>query len=303
MRPIVWILAGVTAATTAAVPGALLRAGNESAANQPAAAPEFFPVAAWYGGGKARAPMLERDARSKKEIWRRDVRQIKALGFNTVRAWIDWASGQPAEASYDFETLDVLLELAGEEGLKLVLQVYMDSAPQWVGTTYPDSLFVSSNGQAIRPESSPGYCRDHAGVRAADNAFYAALARRVRGNPTFVGWDLWSEPHVLHWANPTWIPNPEFCFCPPTLRRFRSWLQNKYGSIDRLNNAWYRRFTGWSDVEPSRMSTILSYADYIDWKSFIVTKLGEDLRDRYQAVKQAAPDTIVTSHAAGVGLF
>ena len=37
------------------------------------------------------------------------------------------------------------------------------------------------------------------------------------------------------------------------------------------------------------MSTILSYTDYIDWKAFIVAKLGEDLRDRYQAVKQVAP--------------
>jgi beta-galactosidase len=263
----------------------------------------FFPVAAWYGGGKARAPMLEGQARSKKEAWRRDVRQIKALGFNTVRAWIDWASGQPREGQYDFETLDVLLELAQEEGLKLVLQVYMDSAPQWVGQKYPDSLFVSSNGQAIAPESSPGYCRDHPGVRAADNAFYAALAERARSSPAFVGWDLWSEPHVINWANPTWIPNPEFCFCPHTVNRFRAWLQQKYGSIETLNAAWYRRFNGWSDVQPSRMSTILSYTDYIDWKSFIVSKLGEDLRERYQSVKQRAPQTIVTSHAAGVGLF
>jgi beta-galactosidase len=51
------------------------------------------------------------------------------------------------------------------------------------------------------------------------------------------------------------------------------------------------------------MSTILSYTDYIDWKAFIVDKLGEDLRERYEAVKTIAPSTIVTSHAAGVGLF
>ena len=37
----------------------------------------------------------------------------------------------------------------------------------------------------------------------------------------------------------------------------------------------------WDEVEPSRMSTILSYTDYIDWKTFIADKLGEDLRDRY----------------------
>ena len=61
--------------------------------------------------------------------------------------------------------------------------------------------------------------------------------------------------------------------------------------------------TSWEDVEPSRMSTILWDTDYIDWKTFIAAKLGEDLRDRYQAVKSIAPRTIVTSHAAGVGLF
>ena len=265
--------------------------------------PRFFPMAVWYGGGKARAPMVERDARAKKEIWRNDVKQIKALGFNTLRAWIDWASGEPLEGKYDFETLDVLLELAEEEGLKLVLQVYMDSAPQWVGRKFRDSLFVSSNGDVIEPESSPGYCRDHPGVRAADNAFYAALAQRARRSPAFLGWDLWSEPHVINWANPTWIPRPEFCFCPNTIRRFRGWLEKKYETVDRLNEAWYRRFNGWDEVRPSRMSTILSYTDYIDWKSFIVTKLGEDLRDRYEAVKNVAPSTIVTSHAAGVGLF
>ena len=48
---------------------------------QTARTADFFPMAAWYGGGHARAPMLERDARSKKEIWRKDVQQIKALGF------------------------------------------------------------------------------------------------------------------------------------------------------------------------------------------------------------------------------
>src|SRR5256885_792109 len=82
----------------------------------PAAAGDFFPVAVWYGGGKARAPMLGKDARAKKEIWRKDIRQIKGLGFNTVRTWIDWATGEPREHQYNFENLDVILELAQEEG-------------------------------------------------------------------------------------------------------------------------------------------------------------------------------------------
>lgn len=269
----------------------------------PLSAAGWFPISVWYGGGKARAPMLESGARSKKEIWRKDIRQIKALGFNTVRTWIDWATGEPSPGRYNFENLDVILELAEEEGLKVFLQVYMDSAPFWVGKQFPDSLFVSSNGMAIKPESSPGYCMDHPGVRRADLAFYRALAEHVKNKRAFAGWDLWSEPHVINWANPTYIPNPEFCFCPHTLRKFRAWLQKKYGSLEALNQAWYRRYETWEDVEPGRLSTILSYTDYIDWKHFIAVKLSEDLEDRYRAVKSAAPHTTVTSHAAGVGLF
>jgi beta-galactosidase len=268
-----------------------------------AAESDVFPMAVWYGGGKARAPMLEADPRAKKEEWRRDLRQIKALGFNTVRCWIDWASGEPAPGEYRLDTLEVLLSLAEEEGLSVVVQVYMDSAPEWVGRRYPDSLFVSSNGQAIRPESSPGYCLDHPGVRQADLAFYEAVARRAGASPAFLGFDLWSEPHVINWANPTYIPNPEFCFCRNTVARFREWLKKKYGTLDALNAAWYRRQASWDEVEPNRLSTILSYTDYIDWKLFIADKLGGDLRARYEAAKRGAPDRVATSHAAGVGLF
>jgi beta-galactosidase len=267
------------------------------------AAEPFVPIGVWYGGGQARAPMLEEGARAKKERWRQDVRTIRSLGFNTLRAWIDWASAEPAPGVYRFDTLDVLAGLAQEEGLRLFVQVYMDSAPEWAGRRYPDSLFVSASGQTVRPESSPGYCRDHPQLRAADNSFYRALAARLRRYPSFLGFDLWSEPHVINWANPTYIPNPEFCFCAHTKRRFRAWLQRRYGSLAELNRAWYRRYAAWNEVEPNRLSTILSYADYIDWKSFIAEKLAEDLGERRAAVKAAAPQAWATSHAAGVGLF
>jgi beta-galactosidase len=279
------------------------RASSRQSPPTATARDDTFPMAVWYGGGTARAPMLERDPRAKKDTWRRDLQQIRALGFNAIRCWVDWASGEPEPGRYTFDTLDVLLALAEEVGLKVIVQVYMDSAPDWIGRAHPDAFFVSSNGQAIRPESSPGYCMDHEAVRKADLAFYAALATRAGQSRAFLGFDLWSEPHVINWANPTYISNPEFCFCDNTQRRFRAWLQRKYGSIDALNAAWYRRFSRWDDVSPNRLSTILSYTDYIDWKAFIVDKLAEDLRARYRAVKDAAPHVLAVSHAAGVGLF
>jgi beta-galactosidase len=260
-------------------------------------------MSVWYGGGKARAPMLEPDPLAKTEAWRHDLEQIRKLGFNAVRCWIDWSSGEPAEGHYRFDTVDSILKLSEQTGLKVIIQVYMDSAPTWVGRKYPDALFVSSNGMAIHPESAPGYCRDHDGVRQSELKFYAALAERVKHSPAFLGWDLWSEPHVINWATPTYIEHPEFCFCRYTVARFRRWLRKKYGTLDALNRSWYRQYASWDEVQPNRLSTILSYTDFIDWKAFIADKLGEDLRDRYQTVKRVTPDAVATSHAAGIGLF
>ncbi len=286
----------------------LLSAAAASSAGQaeketPKEAEPFFPMSVWYGGGKARAPMLEGSPRDKSVTWRKDVVQIKSLGFNTVRCWIDWATGEPNDGGYQFDTIDVILRLASEQRLKVIIQVYMDSAPAWVGRKYPDSLFVSSNGMAIHPESAPGYCRDHPGVRESELKFYMALAERAQQSPAFLGWDLWSEPHVINWATPTYIEHPEFCFCKYTVARFRRWLQKRYETLDALNKSWYRQYASWNDVEPNRLSTILSYTDFIDWKQFIADKLGEDLGDRYRAVKSIAPHAVATSHAAGIGLF
>ncbi len=59
----------------------------------------------------------------------------------------------------------------------------MDSAPEWVGRQHPDSLFVSSNGQAIRPESSPGYCLDHPEVRQSGPRLLRGGRAARRGQP------------------------------------------------------------------------------------------------------------------------
>jgi beta-galactosidase len=64
----------------------------------------------------------------------------------------------------------------------------------------------------MRSESSPGYCFDHPGVRQAELAFFTALARRAARSPAFLGWDLWSEPHIINWATANYLYRPEFCF-------------------------------------------------------------------------------------------
>jgi beta-galactosidase len=175
-----------------------------------------------------------------------------------------------------------------------------------VGGGFPDAKFVSSNGVAVESQAAPGFCFDHAGVRDRVLRFFRAAALAVKDKPAVYGWDLWSEPHIINWAEVYYVGDlqyVQFCYCHSTQERFREWLKKKYGRLEDLNRAWYRTLRSWADVQPPRYGTILTFTDYIDWKEFISDKLAEDLRLKAQAVKSVLPDTVVTSHSAGPGIF
>ena len=278
----------------------LLSASAASAQHnhRPVHQPDFFPFSVWYSGGKARAPMLSELTPASREEWRRDLANIRKLGFNTVRTWVEWSSVERRRGEYQLDNLKLLLELAQEAGLRVFIQVYVDSAPDWVGGAYPNALFVAQDGTRIPSQAAPGYCTDNPEIRELVHNLYTAIARVAAQYPNFYGWDLWSEPHIINWANIDYIANAQFCYCEATQARFRAWLRRKYGSLENLNRAWHRTFTSWDDVEAPRFSTILSYTDYIDWKTFIYERLAEDLGARYDAVRRGGSNHVITSHAA-----
>jgi beta-galactosidase len=258
----------------------------------------IYPIAVWYGGGKARAPMQEADAPAHRALWKKDLEQIHRLGFPAIKTWVEWASSERQEGRYNLENLDQLLDLADETGLRVIIQIYVDSAPDWVGDRYADARFVAQNGDAIPSQAAPGYCTDHPEIARLVTSFYQEVARHAVRHRSFYAYDLWSEPHIINWAVINYIPDAQFCYCKNTLAKFRRWLEAKYGGLSALNSAWYRGFERWDQVEPPRFGTILSYSDFVDWKNFISDKLADDLRVRRDAVKSVDPSHPASSHAA-----
>lgn len=265
---------------------------------------DFFPVAVWYGENKARAPMMPRADGTDTVRTRRDLQNIRDLGFNSVRYWVDWATCEPERGKYDFGQVLKFLDLADEYELMVIIQIYLDSAPNWLAELYPDGFYTSQTGHSVESQASPGYSLDHPEIRENAAGFMKGLARSVREKPAFYGWDVWSEPHIVNWS---WFDYmgaaPWFDYNPHARERFVSWLRKMYGSIERLNEKWYRTYRSWDDVRIPKYVTLSTFKDLMDWQRFNLEKLREDLQWRTDCVKSEAPDHVATSHSAISSLY
>ncbi|MHA2247802.1 MAG: beta-galactosidase [Candidatus Hodarchaeales archaeon] len=267
---------------------------------------DFFPISVWYGEDKARAPMLSQPTEKSYKIAQRDIENMKKLGFNSVKFWIDWLFVEPEPGVWNLDFIDNLMKLAEKNELKVIMQLYLDSAPNWIASLYPDSRFQAQNNDVIDSQASPGFCLDHPDVRKEATLFMQKVAERVKVHPSFYGWDVWSEPHIVSWTWLDWLPSGVgwFCYCPHSQERFRKWLKKKYNdSISNLNRSWYRAYRDWNEVLPPRYVTLSTWRDLIDWQLFNIDKLAEDLKWRAQTVKKIDTNHVVTSHAAISSVF
>ena len=259
---------------------------------------KFFPVSVWYGAKRARAPMiLPIEDKDIPQI-RRELEGIKSLGFNAVRFWYDWASAEIEPNKWNFREIDILLSIADELNMKVLVQIYTDSAPNWVEIEYPDSLFEDRAGLKIHSQASPGYCSDHPEVREHITEYLKRLAQIVSSHPSFFAWDIWSEPHIVQWSWIDFIYNPWFCYCENSKKRFIEWLKRKYKDIEELNRVWYRKHRDWEEIVIPRYTSLSTFSDLLDWIQFNIEKIAEDLEWKVSVIKSVDKDHIVSSHAA-----
>lgn len=276
--------------------GAFSGNAQDGVAGGPKVAPSpDLMVSVWYNGGNARAPMLSPITPTSREEWRRDLRQIKSLGFDTVRGWVDWSHNEPQEGKYNFENLRMLCELAREAGLRVVIQVYagwdgFGFAPDWVHKKYADGFVQAQINDVATPPSSSFYS-DHKGIQDAVLRFMTETAKVAVEYPNFYGWDLWSEPRAMRLVG------------PETRVRYRQWLKKKYKTIDALNLEWYETYASFEAIDPQRSGGIGTYAMDLDWRDFIAEKGAEDMAVQYAAIRKADQTHVITSHASPPSIF
>jgi beta-galactosidase len=237
-----------------------------------------------------------------REDWARDLKRMREAGFDTVKLWACWSWMEPRAGEYDFSDLDELLDLAGDAGLRVVINTILEDAPYWLEEAHPEARYRDADDRPVQLTAAmntpgggwPGLCFDNQAIWDAGRRFLEALVARYDAHPALEAWDVWNEPHL---EPASYFPERIFCYCDASLARFGDWLQRRHGSIERVNEVWERRYSSWSQVHPPRIFE--SVPDLIEWREFWFGNLAAWLSNRVGAVRgAAAPGRMVMTHVA-----
>jgi len=258
------------------------------AAEGPKAAPPVFPYGAVYF----------RKSNPPEQDWARDHQTAARIGMNTFRHWFMWSAIEVAPGKYDWRDYDRMMDLAAQNGIKVVIAELITAAPEWMFRKYPHARFLASDGAVVNSSIGgssatggfPGLCLDNPEVRAAAEKFLIALVAHYRNHPALLGYDLWNE-NSYNGGN----PRKMYCYCDATKRKLREWLRGQYGTVEQAGRVWNRySYASWDDVEPPR--DFGGYSESLDWLQFRIDDAFELFHWRTELFRKHDPNHLVMAH-------
>lgn len=232
------------------------------------------------------------------EIWPEDMRLMREAGVNLVSlAVFGWARLEPQPGQYQFEWLDRILDLLHGNGIQVALATATASPPLWFSRLHPESWPVAEDGLPYKPGSRQFYCPSSIAYREAVSRLAAEMASRYGQHPAVVMWHVNNE-YGCHVHD---------CFCPVCTKAFREWLQERYGSLDALNESWGTAFwslgiSEWADIQlPNRTTSYRNPAQVLDYRRFINHSLLDLFRAEVDAIRSVgAPQPLFTNMVFGL---
>ena len=228
-----------------------------------------------------------------REVWHEDVRLMREAGVNLVTLGVfSWTNLETSEGHFDFGWLDEIFELLHANGIGIDLATATASPPAWLTKAYPEMLPVNAAGTRLSHGGRQGYCVSSPIYKRKAAELAGQLAKRYGNHPALKMWHINNE-YGCH--------NP-LCFCDVSAAAWRTWLQNKYDSLDSLNQAWgtnfwSQRYHEWDEINPPRQTpdgTFPNPTQMLDYRRFSSDQILDLFlaeKDAIRAIDSAHPIT------------
>ncbi len=169
--------------------------------------------------------------------WERDLKRMAELGFEfTHFAEFAWAKLEPSEGKFDFAWLDKNVELAHKYGLKVIMCTPSATPPVWLTQKHPEILIKQESGFYVKHGMRLNCNISHPAYQRYIKRIVEKMTARYGHHPAVVGWQIDNEPHF----------EGLYDYSDFAQKEFRKWLQAKYKTIDKLNEAWGASFWSFS---------------------------------------------------------
>lgn len=231
-------------------------------------------------------------------MWADDYRRMVETGFTVVRlAEFAWSIFEPEEGQFQYDLFDRAIDLAHSHGLKVILGTPTATPPAWLTEEYPEVLNVTYEGVTLHHGMRRHYNYSSPKYRELCARIVTKLAEHYGSHPGVVGWQIDNELNC---------EINEF-YSESDHAAFRAWLQERYVTLDKLNEAWgtvfwNQTYTRWSQVGLTRPTPTFRQPNphqALDEKRFISWNTIEFARIQADILRKLAPGQWVTTN----GLF
>ena len=179
----------------------------------------------WYGGDYNPEQWNE-------ATMEEDVRMFKLANIDVATVNVfSWALIQPDETTYSFAKLDNIIERLTKDNIYICLATATGAHPAWMAHRYPDITRVDYEGRKRKFGGRHNSCPNSPTYRKYARELANKLAERYSKHKGLVMWHISNE-------------YGGYCYCDNCAEAFRVWLQEKYETIENLNDKWYTSFWG-----------------------------------------------------------
>lgn len=218
-------------------------------------------------------------------LWEEDLERMLECGIQVIRiAEFAWSKVEPYEGVFTYEFFDRFLDLAREKGMKVIFCTPTATPPAWLTEKYPEVLNGTIDGVLFRHGGRRHYNYNSPVYQEKTRIITEAFASHYGPHPAVIGWQIDNELNC---------ERDEF-YSESDTAAFRVFLQKKYGSLDKLNEAWGTTFwnqtyTDWKEVHIPRTTPsnntnpheVLDYTRFISDSACRYAKLQSDIIRKY----------------------